>query len=317
MKRSRLSRLGMLVAGGWLATGMAWAAAPDEGSRVGGIPRCETELAECTINLTETEGLLQVCEEALAACQATQGQAFPATGQVSCWDSAGNLLESCAGTGHDGEIQAGADLSYTDNGLTITDNNTQLEWMKQDDNNGDCASLPGSLDKDCTFTWDEAFNFVASLNAANHAGGDWRVPNAKELQSIVNYENFNPAVSADEFNTGCEPLCTVDACSCTAKSVFWSSTSFAIDPDEARAFEVALERAGVAADNGGPTPTVALLNSASNPALDTADPADAPATDQRARWRCPSSTSSAPAEASTPSSRRSRPARSSSCWVLE
>ena len=39
--------------------------------------------------------------------------------------------------------------------------------------------------------------------------------------------------------------------------------------------------AGVAADNGGPTPTVALLRSASNPALDAADPADAPPSDQR------------------------------------
>ena len=40
-------------------------------------------------------------------------------------------------------------------------------------------------------------------------------------------------------------------------------------------------RAGVAADNGGPTPTVALANNLANPALDAADPADAPATDQR------------------------------------
>ncbi len=38
---------------------------------------------------------------------------------------------------------------------------------------------------------------------------------------------------------------------------------------------------GVLADNGGPTQTIALLDDASNPALDTADPAFAPATDQR------------------------------------
>ena len=240
MKRSRLSRLGMLVAGGWLATGMAWAAAPDEGSRVGGIPRCETELAECTINLTETGTKLLVCEDALAACQAAAGQAFPATGQVSCWDSAGNLLESCAGTGHDGEIQAGADLSYTDNGLTITDNNTKLEWMKQDDNDSlgtgtilcNPGSYPDNLDKDYIFTWDDAFNFVASLNAANHAGGGWRVPNVKELQSIVNFENVSPAVSA-EFNTACVAGCTVDECSCTAAALYWSSTSYASGPQMA------------------------------------------------------------------------------------
>lgn len=39
--------------------------------------------------------------------------------------------------------------------------------------------------------------------------------------------------------------------------------------------------AGVLADNGGPTPTVALLDDPANPALDAADPATAPATDQR------------------------------------
>jgi hypothetical protein len=40
-------------------------------------------------------------------------------------------------------------------------------------------------------------------------------------------------------------------------------------------------RAGVLADNGGPTQTIALRNSPLNPALDAADPADAPAFDQR------------------------------------
>ncbi len=39
--------------------------------------------------------------------------------------------------------------------------------------------------------------------------------------------------------------------------------------------------AGVLADNGGPTPTAALLDDAANPALDRADPAAAPPTDQR------------------------------------
>lgn len=69
------------------------------------------------------------------------------------------------------------------------------------------------------------FEFVAALNANNHADhADWRVPNLKELQSIVNYENFEPAVSA-EFNTGCVPGCTVETCSCTAATFYWSSTA--------------------------------------------------------------------------------------------
>ncbi len=43
----------------------------------------------------------------------------------------------------------------------------------------------------------------------------------------------------------------------------------------------ASERSGVLADNGGPTPTVALLDNPANPALDVADPALAPLFDQR------------------------------------
>jgi hypothetical protein len=198
--------------------------------RKGGRPRCESELAECLSNLSEKENLLQACEDDLAQCQATEGQTFPATGQASCWDSDGNPID-CAGTGHDGDIQAGADLSYTDNGLTITDNNTNLEWMKQDDNNSlgtifcDPGSYPGNLDKSCKFDWDGAFAFVAELNARNHAGySDWRVPNVKELQSIVNYGEALPAVSV-EFDTGCVFGCTVDACSCTDMSFYWSSTT--------------------------------------------------------------------------------------------
>jgi len=62
--------------------------------------------------------------------------------------------------------------------------------------------------------------------------GDWRLPNVKELQSIVNYETFNPSVSA-EFNTGCEANCTVTTCSCTAGSLYWSSTSVAASPASA------------------------------------------------------------------------------------
>ncbi len=34
---------------------------------------------------------------------------FPATGQTTCFDSAGDVID-CAGTGQDGEIQAGATL---------------------------------------------------------------------------------------------------------------------------------------------------------------------------------------------------------------
>lgn len=204
MNRITTVSIGFMIVGGMLASNAALA-------RKGGLPQCEEELLFCL----ET------------------AQAFPATGQTSCWDSTGALID-CDGTGHDGEIRAGAPLDYTDTGLTIIDNNTKLEWMKQDDNNLldplTCDSLPGSLDADCFFSWDEAFAFVARLNDAEFAGHtDWRVPNVKELQSIVNYENLPPAVSA-EFDTRCVSGCTVEACSCTRAASYWSSTSDADGP---------------------------------------------------------------------------------------
>jgi hypothetical protein len=155
------------------------------------------------------------------------GQAFPATGQTTCWNSAGVVIP-CAGTGHDGEIQAGATLAYLDNGDgTITDSNTRLMWEKLSDD--------GSVhDKDNYYTWDNAFAVhVAGLNSGGGFAGhtDWRVPNVKELQSIVNYEIAYPGPTVSPaFNTGCAPGCTVLTCSCTVSNLYWSSSSCAYSP---------------------------------------------------------------------------------------
>lgn len=54
---------------------------------------------------------------------------------------------------------------------TITDQATGLMWMKSDSEEG----------KD----WENALNYCENLNFANHS--DWKLPNAKELQSIVDY----------------------------------------------------------------------------------------------------------------------------------
>ena len=151
---------------------------------------------------------------------------FPATGQMTCWDSAGFEI-SCAGTGHDGEVQAGATLAYVDNGNgTITDANTGLMWEKLSDD--------GSIhDQDTNYTWDNAFAVhVAGLNTATFAGhNDWRMPNYKELVSILNLENVGPALSS-AFNTGCAPACTVLTCSCPGAGK-WSSTTYVNNPQDA------------------------------------------------------------------------------------
>ena len=145
---------------------------------------------------------------------AADDQKFPATGQTTSYR-----------VGDDGDIQAGATLRYrvNQNG-TITDMTTGLVWEKK--------SADGSIHhKDIGYTWDDAFAVhVATLNAMEFAGyDDWRVPNVKELQSILNFEHFTPAVSP-AFNSNCVAGCTVTTCSCTTDSFHWTSTSLATDP---------------------------------------------------------------------------------------
>ncbi|HLK10509.1 MAG TPA: DUF1566 domain-containing protein [Candidatus Binatia bacterium] len=152
-----------------------------------------------------------------------RSQAFPATGQTTCWDSGGSMIP-CAGTGHDGDTRAGATLAYVDNGDgTITDVNTRLTWEKQSNGDGSVHDIAN------TYTWDQVFSMhVTALNTPPCFAGhcDWRAPNLKELESLVNLENSAPAVSS-AFNTGCTSPCTVLTCSCTQGGLYWSSSNLA------------------------------------------------------------------------------------------
>lgn len=162
-------------------------------------------------------------------CRSQSTQAFPATGQMTCWDDNANVIP-CSGTGQDGETRAGAALAYVDNGDgTITDLNTKLMWEK--------LSADGTVhDQGSRFTLTEAVTTkIATLNSTNFAGHhDWRVPNLKELVSIVNYEIGFPGPPVNEvFKTACATGCGVTACSCTQAGKYWSSTNNANDPDGA------------------------------------------------------------------------------------
>jgi uncharacterized protein DUF1566 len=134
------------------------------------------------------------------------------TGQTTCWNVLGDVV-TCSGTGQDGEIKAGVSFRYTshDNG-TISDHRTGLVWEKK--------TAANMFD---AYTWDEAFEYVAGLNAAKFAGhDDWRLPNVRELQSIINYGYVEPAVSP-EFNDCANGSCTVPGS-------YWSSTSALSSP---------------------------------------------------------------------------------------
>jgi hypothetical protein len=186
-------------------------------------------------------------------CPTLDDQKFPATGQTKSY------LPS-----DDGAIKAGAVLRYSDNrDGTITDENTKLMWEKKDRGTvlhavnfrytwiGTCSISRAACgtDADCgasggTCTASEGaestiFQWVARLNAEKFAGhSDWRIPNVKELQSVVDYGRDGPAVNISAFNKDCFPNCTVDGadntveCSCTRSENYWSGTTFSGLPDD-------------------------------------------------------------------------------------
>ncbi|MGQ1947483.1 Lcl C-terminal domain-containing protein [Geofilum sp. OHC36d9] len=88
---------------------------------------------------------------------------------------------------------------FQDNGdETVTDNATGLMWQKED--NG------------ITYNWQDALAYAANSDLAGYT--DWRLPNTKELQSIVDYDKTTfPAIDENFFS-----------CS-NADSWFWTGTT--------------------------------------------------------------------------------------------
>ena len=105
-----------------------------------------------------------------------------------------------------------ASLSYRDNGDgTVTDVRAGLTWEKKTD-----------LNVNNVYSWDDAFAYVAELNAMNGGAGfaghdDWRVPDVRELLSIVDYGRANPSIHPT-FGPTAGVLTFV---------MYWTSTSWA------------------------------------------------------------------------------------------
>lgn len=115
---------------------------------------------------------------------------LPRTGQYRCYDSAGTEIP-CAGTGQDGDIQAGKRWTliprFADNGdQTMTDTVTGLIWPKDGGTPTFGTCTGGAM------PWQGALNYVDCLNNNNYLNhNDWRLPNHKELESIVNRQQVN------------------------------------------------------------------------------------------------------------------------------
>ncbi len=118
----------------------------------------------------------------------------PQTGQTQCWDINWNPT-TCEGTGEDGDYQAGVEWPtprFTDRGNgTVRDNLTGLIWLK------DTACKP------CCSPWWDALTWANTLASGmcgltdGSVAGDWRLPNIKELQSLVDFSQEYPALPAD------------------------------------------------------------------------------------------------------------------------
>jgi hypothetical protein len=141
------------------------------GAEKGGMPVCTQKL--------------QTCEEDLQECQSKAR--VPKTGQTYSLGQAYYSLPV-----DDGALQLGVPLPnprFTNNGNgTVTDNLTGLIWLQ----NANCFGQK---------LWDEALVAAKGLKDGNcgltdgSVAGDWRLPNVRELYSLINYNFFNPTLS--------------------------------------------------------------------------------------------------------------------------
>jgi len=143
---------------------------------------------------------------------ATYPAPVPKTGQTTSY-----------APGDDGDLEKGVAWPtprFIDNGNgTVTDNLTGLIWLK----NANCFGKR---------TWTQALSDANTLNSGEcglgdgSSEGDWRLPNVRELQSLVDYGRYSPALPSGHPFTGVQ------------SSLYWSSTSFA--PNTSYAWLVSL-----------------------------------------------------------------------------
>ena len=103
--------------------------------------------------------------------------------------------------GDDGDLRKGVawpEPRFADNvDGTVTDNLTGLVWLR----NANCIWTDHQeFDLDGKVAWQQALDFIAGINDGTYADcgagyTDWRLPNKKELYSLVDYGEKNPALS--------------------------------------------------------------------------------------------------------------------------
>ncbi|MBV5308448.1 DUF1566 domain-containing protein, partial [Chromatium okenii] len=105
--------------------------------------------------------------------------------------------------------------SFVDNADdTVTQSNTGLMWAKCSEG----QTGVGCTGTATTMTWSEALTAANSSSLGGY--NDWRLPNAKELQALVDYSRDNPTISSSYFPNA-------------VSSWFWSGSPDANDLDYA------------------------------------------------------------------------------------
>ncbi len=138
---------------------------------------------------------------------------YPATGQQCCYDGHGNEID-CHGSGQDADVHAGvswsSDRFVVNSDGQVADSLTGLTWSV------DANPLEYPM------TWAEALQTVLQLNKEGYLGAnDWRLPNRRELRSLVSYQVARPALPSGHPFQNVFP------------GWYWSSTSYASNPAHA------------------------------------------------------------------------------------
>ena len=134
------------------------------------------------------------------------------TGQLRCYDESGGEI-ACQGSGQDGETRCGEpwpELRFVVEGEVVRDRLTDLIWSRT----ANPAGYP--------LMWQEAFDYIAAMNREQAFGHhDWRLPNRRELRSLVSHQSHRPALPEGHPFGDLFP------------SWYWSSTTAAISPAHA------------------------------------------------------------------------------------
>jgi len=105
---------------------------------------------------------------------------------------------------------------FTDNGDgTLTDDATGLMWMACSEGQSYNATSGGCDGTVATYTWQLGLERAGTVNFIGFAGkSDWRLPNQKELSSIVERQCVDPAINTEVFPD-------------SPSNAYWSSSPYA------------------------------------------------------------------------------------------